>query len=137
MSGLNTQMIEFVELVGEATRIPIVIDTIKKAFNREPSRTLNSQDCIARGCALQAAMLSRNFDQANQIFVEDFNALPVSISYQFKDSKTDKQVTKELFKAGSLVYPSTKSITFDGKQGGCSLLLHYTNGVQLPEGIPT
>lgn len=52
-SNLNPKHIDFVELVGEATRIPIVQEIIKKVFHKqELSRTLNSQDCIARGCAL-------------------------------------------------------------------------------------
>lgn len=61
-SNLRTNHVDFVELVGEATRIPIVQEIIKKVFGKkELSRTLNSQDCIARGCALQAAMLSNKF----------------------------------------------------------------------------
>jgi molecular chaperone DnaK (HSP70) len=64
-SGLTNEQIDFVELVGEATRIPICIQQINDVFQKEPSRTLNSTDCIARGCALQAAMLSPNFQVAN------------------------------------------------------------------------
>ena len=61
-SNLRTNHVDFVELVGEAMRIPIVQEIIKKVFGKkELSRTLNSQDCIARGCALQAAMLSNKF----------------------------------------------------------------------------
>jgi heat shock protein 4 len=62
--GVAKDKIEFVELVGEATRIPSCIAQIKEAFGQEPMRTLNSSDCIARGCALQAAMLSPNFQVA-------------------------------------------------------------------------
>ena len=65
-SGLSSDHIHFVELVGEATRIPIIQECIKHVFGKKDlSRTLNSQDCIARGCALQAAMLSPNFQVAN------------------------------------------------------------------------
>lgn len=58
---VNVADIDFIELVGEATRIPSCLAIIKDVFQKEPSRTLNSTDCIARGCALQAAMLSPNF----------------------------------------------------------------------------
>lgn len=64
-SGLKQDEIDYIELVGEATRIPICIQQIKDVFGKEPSRTLNSTDCIARGCALQAAMLSPNFAVSN------------------------------------------------------------------------
>lgn len=59
LSGLGVQHINCVELIGEASRIPIVIETIKQVFCRQDiSRTMNSTDCIARGCAIQAAMLN-------------------------------------------------------------------------------
>lgn len=74
-------------------------------------RTLNSQDCIARGCALQAAMLSPNFQVAD-FTIEEFNQEPVAITYRFKNQ--EKVSTKPIFKVGSN-FPSTKSITFENK----------------------
>lgn len=63
-SGVKIPDIDFIELVGEATRIPCCIEAIKTIFGKDPSRTLNSTDCISRGCALQAAMLSPNYQTA-------------------------------------------------------------------------
>lgn len=72
-SGLSCGHLDYVELVGEATRIPIIQECIKHVFGKkELSRTLNSQDCIARGCALQAAMLSPNFQVAS-FEIEEYN----------------------------------------------------------------
>jgi len=99
----------------------------------EPSRTLNSTDCIARGCALQAAMLSPNFQVAN-FQVEEYNLQPVSITYKFKDG--DKVSTKEIFKVGSS-FPSTKSVTFENKVGNCQLMVHYSEGADIMKGVPT
>lgn len=129
--GLTTDKIDSVELVGEATRIPCCIQQIKEVFNQEPSRTLNSTDCIARGCALQAAMLSPSFQTAAYEMTE-YNSQPVSITYKFKDS--DKVVTKELFKKGSN-FPNSKNITFNNKQGNMDLMIHYGTDAQLMEGI--
>ena len=132
-SGLTWDHIDYVELVGEATRIPIVQESIKQIFGKkEVSRTLNSQDCIARGCALQAAMLSPNFQVAN-FQIEEFNQLPISISYKFKNS--DKVITKELFGIGAN-FPSTKNICFENKLGGCDLLVHYSDKALLMAGLP-
>lgn len=129
---MEKSKIEYVELVGEATRIPIVQQTIKEVVGVEPSRTLNSQDCIARGCALQAAMLSPNFQVAN-FQIEEYNQEPIGITYRFKN--TEKIVNKEIFKNGSS-FPSTKSITFDNKLGNLDLMIGYTQDASLPEGIP-
>lgn len=64
--GLKKEQIHSVELVGDATRIPIIQEKIKEVFNVEqPSRTLNSLECVARGCSLQAAMLSPLFKVAD------------------------------------------------------------------------
>jgi hypothetical protein len=45
-------------------------------------------------------------------------------------------VTKELFPLGSS-FPSTKTITFDNKKGNMDLMIHYSQGVVLPQGLPT
>lgn len=64
--------------------------------------------------------------------VQEYNALPVSISYQFAvpEGEQPKVVTKELFPLGSS-FPSTKTITFDNKKGGMDLMVHYSPGVTL------
>lgn len=50
-----------IELVGGGTRIPSFKDIIKNVFGMEYSRTLNSSESIARGCALMAAIKSPLF----------------------------------------------------------------------------
>ena len=59
---INEQKIKIdsIELVGEATRIPVIQDCIKNFIGsdkQELSRTLNSQDCVARGCAIASAQI--------------------------------------------------------------------------------
>lgn len=120
------------ELVGEATRIPKCLQIIKEVFEKDPMRTLNSQDCISRGCALQAAMLSPNFQVAD-FQIDEFNQEPVNISYRFKNN--EKVVTKEIFKQGSN-FPSTKSVTFENKQGNLELLIGYGDQANVLQGLP-
>lgn len=50
-----------IELVGGGSRIPAVIDIIKKIFDVQPSRTINSSETIARGAALYAVKKSGLF----------------------------------------------------------------------------
>jgi heat shock protein 4 len=45
-----------IELSGGGSRIPSFIQSVKEVFKIEPSRTLNSSESVARGCALQAAI---------------------------------------------------------------------------------
>lgn len=113
--------------------MPIIQEQIKLIYyKKELSRTLNSMDCIARGAALQAAMLNSNFQTA-QFEIEEFNKLPISISYKLKDHKNVS--TKELFCIGSN-FPASKSLTFENKLGGCDLLIHYSDKAHILNGLP-
>lgn len=60
-SHLSVDKIHSVELVGSGSRIPSITRMLASLFNREPSRTINASECVARGCALQCAMLSSVF----------------------------------------------------------------------------
>lgn len=124
-------------MIGDSTRIPIVQQKCKDVFGVESvSRTLNSLEAVARGCSLQAAMLSPLFKVADYE-VQEYNSLPVSITYSFAaiEGEQPKWITKELFPVGSS-FPSTKTITFDNKKGGIDLLVHYSDAAILPAGLP-
>ena len=45
-----------VEIVGGATRIPAVKQLVKSIFKKEASTTLNADEAVARGCALQVSL---------------------------------------------------------------------------------
>lgn len=69
-----------VEIVGGATRIPAVKEKIFRFFGKELSTTLNADEAVARGCALQCAILSPAFK------VKDFSitdVVPYSISLKW------------------------------------------------------
>lgn len=50
-----------IELIGGGSRIPAFVQLVKQVFNLDPSRTLNSSESVARGCALMAAIKSPLF----------------------------------------------------------------------------
>lgn len=50
---LKKEDIYAVEIVGGTTRIPAVKEKISKFFGKEVSTTLNADEAVARGCALQ------------------------------------------------------------------------------------
>ncbi|MDA0712820.1 MAG: molecular chaperone DnaK [bacterium] len=45
-------------LVGGSTRIPMVQELVKKFFNKEPNRSVNPDEVVALGAAVQAGVLS-------------------------------------------------------------------------------
>jgi molecular chaperone DnaK len=55
---LNASQIDEVVLVGGSTRIPMVQEAVKKLFGKEPNRSVNPDEVVAIGAAVQAAVLS-------------------------------------------------------------------------------
>ncbi len=56
-AGLKASEIEEVILVGGMTRMPKVIETVKQFFGREPNRSVNPDEVVAVGAAIQAGVL--------------------------------------------------------------------------------
>jgi heat shock protein len=50
---LKVDDVSAIEIVGGATRIPAVKEKIAKFFGKDVSTTLNADEAVARGCALQ------------------------------------------------------------------------------------
>lgn len=71
--GLPVEEIHSVEVVGGSTRIPAIKQLIEKVFKRVPSTTLNQDESVSRGCALQCAMLSP------AVRVRDFSIVDVQV----------------------------------------------------------
>ncbi|HTF35181.1 MAG TPA: molecular chaperone DnaK [Myxococcota bacterium] len=57
-SGLNPSQIDEVVLVGGSTRIPLVQQKVKQLFGKEPNQTVNPDEVVAVGAAVQAGVLS-------------------------------------------------------------------------------
>ena len=66
--GLSPNNIHSVEIIGGATRIPAVKEAITTLFNREISTTLNLDEAVARGCALQVGFLNYSFKSIKRKF---------------------------------------------------------------------
>jgi len=56
-AGLKASEINEVILVGGMTRMPKVIETVKQFFGREPNRSVNPDEVVAIGAAIQAGVL--------------------------------------------------------------------------------
>lgn len=55
---LKVSDIDEVILVGGSTRIPLTQEYVKKFFNKEPNRSVNPDEVVALGAAVQAGVLS-------------------------------------------------------------------------------
>ncbi len=57
-AGLRSDQINEVVLVGGSTRIPMVQRKVKEFFGKEPNRSVNPDEVVAIGAAVQGAILS-------------------------------------------------------------------------------
>ncbi len=57
-AGLKASDINHVLLVGGSTRVPAVIETVRSLLGKEPDKTLNPDECVALGAAVQGAVLT-------------------------------------------------------------------------------
>ncbi len=55
---LSPEQIDEVVLVGGQTRMPAITDRVKKFFGKEPNRSVNPDEVVAVGAAVQAGVLS-------------------------------------------------------------------------------
>lgn len=76
--GLRLDEIYSVEIVGGSSRIPAIKHLIEAVFNKGPSTTLNQDEAVARGCALQCAMLSPAV-RVREFNVTDIQMYPIKL----------------------------------------------------------
>ena len=57
-AGLTRNDIHQVILVGGSTRIPAVVEAVKKELGKEPNKSVNPDEVVAMGAAIQAGVIS-------------------------------------------------------------------------------
>ena len=77
-AGLTNADLGKVLLVGGSTRIPCVQDKVKQLTGHEPSKTLNPDECVAIGAAIQGGKLAGDA-AAGDILLLDVTPLTLSI----------------------------------------------------------
>lgn len=126
-SGLKMADVEAIEVVGGSTRIPAVKDVIKALFDKEVSTTLNADEAVARGCALQCAMLSPTF-RVREFVVNDVTPYPVVLTWKSQNIEDEGEM--EVF-APNHAFPFSKMLTFYRKEP-FDLEASYSKNTQLP-----
>ncbi|XP_042323006.1 heat shock 70 kDa protein 4L isoform X5 [Sceloporus undulatus] len=109
---LQREDIYSIEIVGGATRIPSVKDQICKFFCKDISTTLNADEAVARGCALQCAILSPAF-KVREFSITD--VVPYSITLRWQSSYEEGTGECEVFSKNHAA-PFSKVITFHKKE---------------------
>ncbi|KAJ6805199.1 heat shock 70 kDa protein 16-like [Iris pallida] len=130
-AGLGVEKVHAVELVGSGSRIPAIMRVLSGFFRREPGRTINASECVARGCALQCAMLSPVF-RVRDYEVQD--TLPFSIGFSTDEGPISTLSSNILFRKGT-PFPSVKVLTFH-RTHTFHLEAFYADPSELAPGTP-
>ncbi len=77
-AGITASELGQVLLVGGSTRIPAVQDKVKQLTGKEPSKSLNPDECVAIGASIQGGKLAGDAG-AGEILLLDVTPLSLSI----------------------------------------------------------
>lgn len=80
LAGMTKDDLFSCEVIGGGSRIPCVGATLKQMLGRDVSRTLNAEESVARGCALQGAMLSPAF-RVRDFSINEVSLYPINIAW--------------------------------------------------------
>jgi molecular chaperone DnaK len=78
-AGVNIQEINEVVLVGGSTRIPLVQQKVKAFFQKEPNKTVNPDEVVSYGAAIQAGILKGD---VKDVLLLDVTPLSLGIETQ-------------------------------------------------------
>ncbi|MBU3178394.1 molecular chaperone DnaK [Clostridium estertheticum] len=117
-SKVSISEIDKIILVGGSTRIPAIIDAVRKFTCKEPSRVKNSDECVAVGAAIEAGILSG--------MVKDI--LPLDVTPLTLGIVTKEGIATEIIKRCTTI-PAKKSEMFStATDGQTSFEIHVVQG---------
>jgi len=88
-SGIKKEDIDEVILVGGQTRMPAIQAAVKELFGKEPNRTINPDEVVAKGAAIQAGIFQGDVQDITLVDV-----IPLSLGIETMGSVNTKLIEK-------------------------------------------
>ena len=117
-SGFAKGDINEIIMVGGQTRMPMIVEAVKNLFGKEPNRSVNPDEVVALGAAVQAGVL-----QGDVKDVLLLDVIPLSLSIETMGGVSTHLVDK------NTTIPTTKSQTFStATDNQTSVEIHIVQG---------
>ncbi|MDP6387668.1 MAG: molecular chaperone DnaK [Candidatus Pacebacteria bacterium] len=105
-------------LVGGQTRMPAIVDAVKNVFGKEPNKSINPDEVVALGAAIQAGIM-----QGDVKDVLLLDVIPLSLGIETLGSVATKLIEK------NSTIPTSKSQTFStAADNQTSVEIHVVQG---------
>ncbi|MFN8598733.1 MAG: molecular chaperone DnaK, partial [Anaerolineae bacterium] len=117
-AGVSPDKIGEVVLVGGMTRMPAVVDAVRKFFGREPHKGVNPDEVVAVGAAIQAGVLG---GEVKDVLLLDVTPLTLSI-------ETLGGVASPLIQRNTTIPTKKSQIYSTASDGQTSVEIHVTQG---------
>jgi len=144
-SKLDVNQIDKVILVGGPTRMPVLQRTFKDIFGKEPERSIDPMECVARGAAIQGGVLS---GEVKDILLLDVTPLTLGVETlgEVFTAIIDRNTTipvkrSKVFTTAADNQPSVEIHVLQGERkmakGNISLGKFHLDGIPpAPRGLP-
>ncbi len=117
-SPFKKEEIQEIIMVGGQTRMPAIVEAVKELFGKEPNRSINPDEVVALGAAVQAGVL-----QGDVKDVLLLDVIPLSLGIETMGGVATKLVEK------NTTIPTSKSQVFStAADNQTSVEIHITQG---------
>ncbi len=115
---LSASEVDEVVLVGGSTRMPAVQKLVKEIFGKEPNRSINPDEVVAVGAAVQAAVLAGDKDD-----IVLLDVTPLTLGVETMGGVMTKLITR------NTTIPTSKSEVFStASDGQTEVTIHVMQG---------